>query len=65
LNDGSTRPDLHLATRVWLTFALAADGDRDLGRDSFKLLLWTSAADRVRCLSADAAKLPGACDAGM
>jgi hypothetical protein len=45
--------------------ALAADGDRDRGRDSFKVLLWTSAPDRVRCLSADAAKLPGAFDAGM
>ena len=33
-----------------MAVALAADGDRELARDNFRLLPWTSAADRVNCL---------------
>jgi hypothetical protein len=43
---------------------MANDSDRELARDNFGLLPWTSAADRV-CLSANAAKMPGAFDAGI
>src|SRR5260370_1895398 len=36
--------------REIVTSARAANGERELARDNFRLLPWTSAADCVRCL---------------